>query len=190
MPKTTRERWIEAGFEMLDLHGADGVSAERLARRLNVTRGAFYHHFTSRDDYVHSLLAEWERTYTGSILTLIQPDDTAETLLMRYLDVAASMHPQREVAIRAWAMREPLVAEYLQRVDALRLAFATSLCSLDGGAPGDAAFWGRIAHLCFIGAQQTTARPDPEAFRAFFLKLFAMSQQLAALAPAPEAVPS
>ncbi|NMV40889.1 TetR/AcrR family transcriptional regulator [Ralstonia insidiosa] len=182
MPKTTRAHWIEAGFELLDIEGAVGISAERLARRLNVTRGAFYHHFTSRDDYVRSLLAEWERTYTGSILSLIQPGDTAETLLMRYLDVAASMHPQREVAIRAWAMREPLVADTMQRVDALRLAFATSLCSLEGGAPDDAAFWGRIAHLCFIGAQQTTARPDPEAFRAFFLKLFAMSQRLAALA--------
>lgn len=179
MPKTTRAHWIETGFALLDMHGADGVSAERLARRLNVTRGAFYHHFTNRDDYVRTLLAEWERAYTGSILALVQPGDTAETLLKRYLDVATSMHPQREVAIRAWAMREPLVAEYLQRVDAQRLAFATTLCGLDGGAPDDAAFWGRVAHLCFIGAQQTTARPDPEAFRAFFLKLFAMSQRLA-----------
>lgn len=184
MAKTSRQRWIEAGFELLDIEGAGGVSAERLARRLNVTRGAFYHHFSSREDYVRNLLAEWERTYTGNILSLIQPGDTAETLLMRYLDVAATMHPQREVAIRAWAMREPLVTETLQRVDALRQAFATSLCSLEGGAPGDAAFWGRIAHLCFIGAQQTTARPDPEAFRTFFLKLFSMSQRLAAL---PEA---
>ena len=179
MPRTTRTRWIEAGFELLDTYGADGVSAERLARRLNVTRGAFYHHFSSRNDYVRSLLAEWERAYTGSILSLVKPDDTAETLLMRYLDVAASMHPGREVAIRAWAMREPLVAEYLERVDSQRLAFATQLCGLHGGVPDDAAFWGRIAHLCFIGTQQTTACPDPEAFRAFFLKLFAMSQRLA-----------
>ncbi|MFX7793004.1 TetR/AcrR family transcriptional regulator, partial [Acinetobacter baumannii] len=67
MPKTTRAHWIEAGFELLDIEGAVGISAERLARRLNVTRGAFYPHFTSRDDYVRSLLAEWERTYTGSI---------------------------------------------------------------------------------------------------------------------------
>ena len=52
MPRTTRTRWIEAGFELLDMYGADGVSAERLARRLNVTRGAFYHHFSSRNDYV------------------------------------------------------------------------------------------------------------------------------------------
>ena len=73
-------------------------------------------------------------------------------------------------------------ADTVQRVEARGRAFATSRGSREGGAPGDAAFWGRIAHLCFIGAQQTTARPDPEAFRAFFLKLFAMSQRLAALA--------
>ncbi|MCW1248114.1 TetR/AcrR family transcriptional regulator, partial [Pseudomonas sp. SAICEU22] len=49
MEKLTRNRWISAGFEALDQVGHIGVSAESLARRLNVTRGSFYHHFRNRE---------------------------------------------------------------------------------------------------------------------------------------------
>jgi hypothetical protein len=34
-----------------------------LSRRLDVTRGSFYHHFRNREDFVRTLLAAWEEDY-------------------------------------------------------------------------------------------------------------------------------
>ena len=39
--RNDRTRWITAGLRLLDEHGAQGISIERLARRLSVTRGSF-----------------------------------------------------------------------------------------------------------------------------------------------------
>lgn len=177
--KTTRQRWMEAGFRTLDEDGADGISADRLARRLGVTRGAFYHHFTNREDFVRTLLGAWEREYTGQILALARDGDSAEERLVRYLAVAATMNPQREVAIRAWALRDPLVAEYQQRVDSQRLEFARALCRLVATDHLDADFFGQMAHLCFIGTQQTTLPMNPSGFMTFFHNLFDAMRRLA-----------
>lgn len=57
MKKLTRDDWIEAGLKTLDLEGYTAISGERLARRLNVTRGSFYHHFRSREDFMRALLS-------------------------------------------------------------------------------------------------------------------------------------
>lgn len=64
----TRDHWIAAGLNALDNDGDAGISAERLARRLNVTRGSFYHHFRSRNEFVHALLAAWEADYADRML--------------------------------------------------------------------------------------------------------------------------
>ncbi|RAS38676.1 TetR/AcrR family transcriptional regulator [Paraburkholderia bryophila] len=68
----TRDQWISAGFDALDQEGYLGVSAERLARRLNVTRGSFYHHFRSKEDFVRILLVQWESDYTDPLVAEYQ----------------------------------------------------------------------------------------------------------------------
>ncbi|HEX5739782.1 MAG TPA: TetR/AcrR family transcriptional regulator, partial [Hydrogenophaga sp.] len=52
MHKLSRESWIQAGFKTLDSLGYIHLSAEKIARQLNVTRGSFYHHFRNRSDFV------------------------------------------------------------------------------------------------------------------------------------------
>ncbi|EMU8997524.1 TetR/AcrR family transcriptional regulator [Providencia rettgeri] len=44
MKKLTRTSWINAGFNILDNEGYTRCSVERVARKLDVTRGSFYHH--------------------------------------------------------------------------------------------------------------------------------------------------
>src|SRR5688572_17713954 len=45
-----RDDWIAAARNELIAAGVDAVKVGRLARRLHVTRGGFYWHFTSRAD--------------------------------------------------------------------------------------------------------------------------------------------
>ncbi|KVC67780.1 TetR/AcrR family transcriptional regulator [Burkholderia stagnalis] len=163
----TRDHWIAAGFDALDREGYPGVSVERLARRLNVTRGSFYHHFRSRDAFVHALLAQWEADYTARMLAHAAQGHSLEDVLARYLAIAAEKQPGREIAIRAWARRDPLAAEYQDRVDRTRLAFAIDTCRARLADPGHAELVGRVAHLCLIGGQQSGDRHQATSFSQF-----------------------
>lgn len=160
----TRDHWITAGFDALDYEGYAGISAERLARRLNVTRGSFYHHFNSRDDFVRALLTAWERDYTERMLAYAADGRSLEEVLTRYFTVAAEKRPAREIAIRAWARLDPLVAEYQDRVDSTRLSFAIEVCRSHAHTSVDAELIGRMAHLCLIGGQESGDRQHAAVF--------------------------
>jgi len=175
MVALTRNRWILAGFQALDEEGFQGVSAERLARRLNVTRGSFYHHFDSREAFVRALLAEWEADYTERMLAYAAQGRGAEAILARYLEIAAEKQPAREVAIRAWAQQDPLVAEYQSRVDRTRLSFAVSVCRPLARSEAEAERIARAVHLCLIGGQQSGDRRDPDGFRDLLQGVLAMA---------------
>lgn len=174
MRTLTRNHWVAAGFDALDQVGHTEVSAESLARRLNVTRGSFYHHFRNREDFVRTLLAAWEEEYTERMLAHAVQGRSAGETLKRYLSIAAEKQPGREVSIRAWALQDPLVAEFQQRVDATRLAFAIRVCRRWGHGPGEAEVIGQVAHLCLIGGQQAGLRRDAARFNRFLQRAFSL----------------
>jgi AcrR family transcriptional regulator len=177
----TRQHWIAAGFEALDQTGHSGVSAESLSRRLNVTRGSFYHHFRNREDFVRALLTAWEEDYTERMLAYAAQGRSAGETLQRYLNIAAQKQPAREVSIRAWALHDPLVGEFQQRVDTRRLDFAIRTCRRLIPLPGSAEVMGQVAHLCLIGGQQAGLRHDAARFNSFLHRAFSLVD--GALAP-------
>ena len=83
--RLTRDAWLQAGFNALDRHGYEAVSAQALARRLNVTRGSFYHHFTSRQEFVDHLLGRWERQYTLDVISAARGASDPLATLQRYI---------------------------------------------------------------------------------------------------------
>ncbi len=178
MRTLTRNDWIAAGFDALDGEGYSGISAESLARRLNVTRGSFYHHFRNREDFVRALLTAWEDDYTARMLAYAAEGRSAGDTLTRYLRIAAEKRPGREVAIRAWALQDALVAAFQQRVDATRLAFAVEMSRRWVRMPGEAEIVGQVAHLCLIGGQQAGLRREAERFNHFMQRAFAVAERV------------
>ena len=178
MRTLTRNDWIAAGFDALDAEGYTGISAESVARRLNVTRGSFYHHFRNREDFVRSLLTAWEDDYTVRMLAYAADGRSAGDTLTRYLRIATEKQPGREVAIRAWALHDPLVAEFQRRVDATRLAFAVETSRRWARMPGEAEIVGQVAHLCLIGGHQAGLRRDAGQFNPFMQRAFTAVERL------------
>lgn len=164
MKKLTRECWIKAGFDVLDTEGHTRFSSEHIARNLNVTRGSFYHHFKNREDYVRALLSRWEIEYTESMLAHANEGHTLDDILKKYLDAASQKHPSREVAIRAWALNDPIVAEYQHRVDETRLAFVTAKLDRLFIPRRYTTMMGKLIHLCFIGGQMSGDRHNSQEF--------------------------
>lgn len=54
----TREALISAGIQLIGKHGYDGASIGDIAAAANVTKGAVYYHFASKEDFVLELVRQ------------------------------------------------------------------------------------------------------------------------------------
>ncbi|MBY4895910.1 TetR/AcrR family transcriptional regulator [Cupriavidus sp. AU9028] len=51
-PETTQQAFLRAATELLNEQGYRGASADRISARLNLTKGAFYHHNENKDELI------------------------------------------------------------------------------------------------------------------------------------------
>lgn len=54
--KVKSEDWIKKGIELFSQGGIDALNVEKMAKILNCTKGSFYHHFKSRENYIDQIL--------------------------------------------------------------------------------------------------------------------------------------
>ncbi|HMA36907.1 MAG TPA: TetR/AcrR family transcriptional regulator [Chloroflexia bacterium] len=146
--------WLAAGLHVLVAVGAEGLTVDGLCRRLGVTKGSFYHHFANHHAYTEALLAYWEQEHTLTIIRLSEqaPDPAARLAQLTRLVAAAA--PELEIAIRAWALRDPFVRAYQARIDRLRLAYLQEVCLPLARDPEHAAVLARLLYSVYIGAHQ------------------------------------
>ncbi len=117
MAPTTKKKWLEEGLALLAESGAAALTIELLTSRLGVTKGSFYHHFQNLQDYKEHLLSFYENEGTLQVIESAEqrdlPMDRFEMILQTTLH-----HPsQLEVSMRAWALQDPFVQSYQQRID-------------------------------------------------------------------------
>ena len=51
MPKSTKDRLLESGLELLLRHGYNDLGLQSLLQSTGVPKGSFYHHFHSKEDF-------------------------------------------------------------------------------------------------------------------------------------------
>jgi len=62
---SSRERLIRAGTELIRSRGYAGTSVGEICSAAGVSKGAFFHHFSSKEDLATSCLARWEEWVTS-----------------------------------------------------------------------------------------------------------------------------
>ena len=67
-PRFHREAWPAAALNVLAEDGLAKLRIDKLAADLGATKGSFYHHFKSRDDFVQELLDFWSRTCSDRVI--------------------------------------------------------------------------------------------------------------------------
>src|SRR6476659_9684109 len=118
--------WIQAGFAILAEEGIKALKIDRLCRRLEVTKGSFYWHFTDIAGYRAVLVQAWgelqddDRRHFGELAGL--PPRERLSVMMSSLD--STRHWTLERAMREWARTDDAsVRAADQRVLAVRQAF-------------------------------------------------------------------
>ncbi len=139
------EDWVAAATEVLVDHGIDHVRVDVLAGELKVTRGSFYWHFRDREDLLRRVLQAWREEATVQLTRRLvgarsRPEEQlADVVTLPFRGRAAVRAARIELAIRAWARRDPMAQQALDEADAARIAYHESLFQALGFAPAEAA---------------------------------------------------
>ena len=123
-----RDRWLTGGVEVLAAEGASGVRIDRIAARLGLSKGSFHHHFDGAEGFKRELLTHIEDLLIGELHGAVaEPGvESARDTLVHLISVVTNpqdgvYRPELEVALRAWALTDPVAAETQARIDAARL---------------------------------------------------------------------
>ncbi|WP_084965011.1 TetR/AcrR family transcriptional regulator [Thermoactinospora rubra] len=158
-----KRQWLEAGLRVLSDEGVPGLTIERLAGLLGLTKGSFYHHFKSMARYKTELLEHFAAEHTHRYITAAESaGTTARARLDRLLAlVLEDEDPGLEPAIRAWALQDDEVRAMQAQVDELRLDYLRRLWGEVGGE-ADSAAMASLLYLVFVGSQHVIP-PVPAA---------------------------
>jgi len=165
MARKTKQDWYDVAYSGLIESGVKAISAEKLATKLGVSRGSFYHHFGSRQGFHQSLLENWLQLNTMRISELNEGKSAADKL-KSLKDFAWALPHKIEVAIRAWALYDQLAREYQIKTDNIRLSYLTKLIAekYDSRKAKKAA---EVFFYSFIGMQHRQPMPCEQEIQEF-----------------------
>lgn len=170
MTVVSKHEWVQAGLNQLRELGCQAISGEKLARRLDVTRGSFYHHFKNMDDFIEQLLDEWEQLYTLEKLEKAHSVDPRQEMT-RLLEMAWNTDINLEVAVRQWGFSHPLVQKRVAKIDRLRLDHISNLYGVLVKDPIKGRQLGTIAYYGLLGVMHASPRPGKTALKALLLEI-------------------
>lgn len=135
------DAWIQAAFDVLAEGGIDAVRIDPLAKRLGVTRGSFYWHFTDRAALHQAMLKEWRKRASYQVGSRIDnrtpaPDERLkQNLALPNSTPRAKRGAAIELAIRLWAQRDTQAARAVKHIDRVRLNYYAKLYGEMGMSP-------------------------------------------------------
>lgn len=138
------ESWIEAALSALAEGGIDAVRIDPLSKRLGVTRGSFYWHFTDRAALHAAMLKEWRKRASYRIGSRIDNGAAVpgqrlkRTLALPNATPNAKRAAAIELAIRLWGRRDPKAAQAIRHIDHVRLKYYAKLYREIGDTPAKA----------------------------------------------------
>jgi AcrR family transcriptional regulator len=116
----TRARLIEAALDVFSLTGYEHASVDDIARAAGVSKGAFYFHFTTKEDALVELLRRWAAAHTDAMKRAgdleERPLERLRSMLLALFSYGDDFRRPR-LLIECWAQggRSPDVARALRR---------------------------------------------------------------------------
>lgn len=168
------DQWAEAALDAIAAGGLEALAVEPLARRLGVTKGSFYWHFTNRVALIKAALARWERNETDDIVREVESElDPYERLVKIFKQANSSYRAGRLYMALTAESGDPIVGEVVHRVSSRRMRYLYDCYRALGLAEKDAQLWSTFAYATFIGNQHlhrdTPERfPEGQDFRDYF----------------------
>lgn len=128
--RLSRDDWITGAMNSLSRRLNSKLTINDLCYQLGVTKGSFYAHFADWADFIRRLTAYWAADTTQIVIDRLdqmsdQPAEARLLALMRMIENTRLI--RHDVAMRAWALYEPLVAQGVRNVDERRFNYVRAI---------------------------------------------------------------
>ena len=170
----SKQAWLDEGLRTLADDGAPALRIDRLAGRLGLSKGSFYHHFDGMAGYKDALLAHFEREHTSRFIDAVESrtDLVAEAKLRELADLLLGEYPlpagtegDLEAAMRAWSLQNPEVRAAQARVDEIRLDYVQRLYMDSGLGEHEAHDRSTTLYVMLVGAGYLAGHVDAADLR-------------------------
>lgn len=85
--KDLKHKLLEVGFELISEHGFAGIGLTKILNEANATKGSFYHHFKSKEDFGKKLLDDYFEDHLETLESyLLDTELTPQQRIKAYFD--------------------------------------------------------------------------------------------------------
>lgn len=109
MNKVDKKQWFIVGLDILEKDGFAKITIDNLCTQLEITKGAFYHHFKNVDGYIDALMKYWLNQNTIQIIEDADKLATAKERMEFIGSVVINRSHKSEQVIRAWSFSNQIV---------------------------------------------------------------------------------
>jgi AcrR family transcriptional regulator len=146
------EHWRSAALRALADDGIAAVAIEPIAKKLGVTKGSGYWHFTNREALLRATLDEWESKTTEAVIAeLERVADPRERLVALFRRAFSKTLDGRVCLALTAAEHEPHVAATLRRVSRRRIAFVSKCFEELSYSKAAARHRASVAYAAYLG---------------------------------------
>ncbi|WP_460606977.1 TetR/AcrR family transcriptional regulator [Jatrophihabitans fulvus] len=160
--------YFGVALEVLAELGPDALTIAELCRRLELTKGSFYHHFGSMPAFVDDLLEFWQREHSQRLIDAAGALGEPVLQLTAMKDYAVALPHPSEAAIRAWARSNARVARAVAAVDELRDRALVEALQALGVPPPRADVIAALGMSVLVGVQTRDRPVRPDRLAAMF----------------------
>ena len=161
--KLSASDWCSAALNVIAESGVDAVAVEPMARRLGVTKGSFYWHFSSRDALLKAALKMWELLVTDQVAARVESEtDPRMRIRKLFREVDGSEHASRLHLALAANTHDPEIRQVVQRVSRRQIQLLNECYQALGLERGQAGHYATLAYSTYLGTMQLR-RDAPEA---------------------------
>jgi AcrR family transcriptional regulator len=167
-----RETWLDEGLKVLEEEGPGSLSIDNLASRTGKTKGSFYHHFKSRETYIEALLEHYEMKATVEILHAVDEETEQTAQLKKLMELVFKISSKLELVVRAWALYEPVVKAFQDRIDQKRLDHLKQIYLPTSANAAQALSLAYKHYSIYIGIQQLRHLHDEKKLKRLLEDMF------------------
>jgi AcrR family transcriptional regulator len=156
--RLTAQDWIDFALRTLAREGFDALKADVLARRIGVSRGSFYWHFSDLGTFHARVIEHWRQVATEAIIADIERHQARKERLEALLRRAFGDASKLDIRMRSWADNNAQAARALSNVDRRRQEYIRQLLVEAGVAVSLAATRAQLLYWTYLGAALSRSR--------------------------------
>ena len=150
--RLTTQDWIDFALATLKHEGFGALKADVLARKLGVTRGSFYWHFTDLSTFHVRVIEHWREMATEAIIADLERYDSVEQRLEALARRAYGHSAVLEIRMRTWADNNADAARALSDIDRRRREYMERMLAEAGIPPLLAATRAQLLYWTYLRA--------------------------------------